>query len=592
MKNRLKNIALALSFSLVISSCSEFSLGGGFLDQTPESTGVDTDVLFSSKYYADQVLTTAYTQIHYPINWSQSGYDRMIDRSDALTDISHSANGYAGANNYYTGAYSSMTLSKNTLYYFLGSKTWTGIRYSWLVIENVDKVPDMTTSAKNRAKAEAKMLIATHYADMFRNFGGVPILRKSISTADEFVFPRASAQETLDFILELINDAIPYLEWRVSNANDDGRMTAGYARALKLRVLVFAASPLFNSNEAYLSGADDKTWFGAEDPTRWSTAVTAGAEFFAANSGNEYKLNPAATEDETGYRKAFRDAYFTRNNPEMILGIRRSYTNSYSNSFCGGSDNFAKSQNPTMKYFEMFPMSDGSDFDFDWTKKNNDENPFADRDPRFYETILSANVDYGGRKSELWVGGDDRTTESTSTGLKMYKFSQDYTSTTSIGHIDCYPGMRLADVMLNYAEALNETDNRALAAEYVYKVRNRVGLTIPTQSSLSGYSKSELRSFILDERARELGYEDSRWYDLVRWKMADCFTTPMEGLNMYRDATNSTTPDATYTYEVYTAPTTVRTAWWGGSWTAKWYLNALPSTEVNKGYGLTQNPGW
>lgn len=590
MKNRLKNIALGLSLSLVISSCSEFSLGGSFLDQTPESTGVDTDKVFSKKEYAEQVLTTAYTQLHYPINWAQLGYDRMIDRTDALTDIAHSANTYAGANSYYTGAYSSSTVNKNTVYYFLNSKTWTGIRYSWLVIENIDRVPDMTSEAKERAKAEAKVLIATHYADMFRNFGGVPILRKSISTADEFVFPRASAQETLDFIVGLIDDAIPYLEWRVANPNDDGRMTAAYAMALKQRVLVFAASPLFNSNEPYFSGADDKTWFGSEDPARWATAVAAGAEFFAANSGNEYALNQAATQDEVGYRKAFRDAYFTRANPEMILSLRRGYNNSYGASFCGGADNFAKSQSPTIKYFQMFPMKDGSDFNFNWSNPQG-KNPFADRDPRFYETILSANDNYGGRQSELWVGGRDRTEPDTSTGLRMYKFSQDYTATTSVGHVDCYPAMRLADVMLNYAEALNETDNRALAAEYVYKVRNRVGLTIPSQTALSGYNKVQMRDFILDERAREFGFEDSRWFDIVRWKKADCLTTPMKGLNMRRSG-NAVVPDATYSYEIYTAPQSTRTAWWGGSWSSRWYLSAFPANEVNKGYGLTQNPGW
>ncbi len=585
-----------LILSLLFVGCEEFSLGGSFLDQTPESTGVDTDDIFGSAFYAEQVLTNSYAQLHYPITYWSGGYDRMGgDFSDAITDMSHNGTTYGGSLNYYRGSYSASTVNSTSNYNFTNSKTWTGIRYAWLMIENVDSVPDMTDSEKRRAKAEAKMLIATHYADMFRHFGGVPILDHAITTADDLTFPRATAQQTLDFIIGLIDEAIPDLEWRVSDNNDDGRMTAGYARGLKLRVLLFAASPLFNSDEPYMTGSDELTWLGGYDASRWDDVVTAGEEFFAANN-DVYYLNPAATEDETGYRKAFRDAYFTRANPEMLLSIRRAYKNTYSSSFCSASDDYAGKQAPTLKLFNLYPNNDGSDFSFDLDSDGKyigtyGSNPFTDRDPRLYETILMPNVSYKSRLSQLWVGGEDRVTANESTGFELYKFSQDYTTATSIGQIDCYPAMRLPEVMLSYAEALNEVNGgpTTTAVEQIVAVRARVGLSKPTQAQFLAMSQSDFREYLLDERAREFAYEDVRWFDIVRRKMVECFTTEIQGLNMRRSG-SSTTPDGTYTYEVYESISTART--WVTNWNTKWYLSALPSDEIKKNYGLIQNPGW
>ncbi len=578
--------------TLSLNSCDEFALGNDFLDQTPESVGIDIDKVFSSEYYASQVLTKSYAQLPYPIAWSSGGYDRLSgDLSDAITDMGHNSGTYGGAINYYTAKYSSSTVGNTSNYNFLNSRTWIGIRYAWLVVENIDRVPDMTTSEKSRAKAEAKMLVATFYADMFRHLGGVPIIDHSLSTADELVFPRATAKETMNFIVELIDQATPYLEWVVSDPNDDGRMTGAYAQGLKLRVLLFAASPLFNSATPYMDGADELTWFGAEDSSLWDTAAKVGEDFFATNAGNlSLNQTSASAPTTTDYRKAYRDAYFTRANPEMILSLRRAYKNTYANDFCGGSNNSSSRQAPTLKLFEIFPWSNGADFDFDWSNPSG-KNPYAGRDPRFYETILDVNASYKGYSSQLWVGGVDRTKANESTGFRLYKFSQDYTSATSIGQVDCYPAMRLPEIMLSYAEALNESKGgpTQVAAQMVADVRARVGLVQPTVDELKALSKEDFRNFVLDERVREFGYEDVRWFDLVRWKMEECFTTPIEGVNMYRSG-NSTTPDATYTYEVYTNISTARL--WVETWSPKWYLSAFPIDEINKNYGLVQNPGW
>lgn len=216
------------------------------------------------------------------------------------------------------------------------------------------------------------MIIATHYADMFRNYGGILYLDHAILVDETHYFERLTVEESVATIVRLIDEAAPALEWKVSDPNDDGRMTKAYALGLKLRVLLFAASPLFNSNEPYMEGtaSDERlTWYGNYDQNRWKVAEEAGREFMQALAENgQYDLVQAATNSEEGYREAYRTAYFTRGNSEVLLSVRKNYKNNYASNFCGGSDNYASAQCPTLAYANLFPMNDGTDFpeDFNW----------------------------------------------------------------------------------------------------------------------------------------------------------------------------------------------------------------------------------
>lgn len=589
---KLINIVLSAAFPMALTigsltSCEELQFGNRFLSQQPDQIGVNIDTVFSKKYYADQVLTKAYSTLHYGIEENILGGDMQ----ESITDLSYSTCHYGGSKLlYYNGAYSAGNEGRNTKYLFTESNTWTGIRYGWLMIENVDRVPDMTQYEKNLAKAEARMIIATHYADMLRHFGGLPWIDHAITVNEEFYYPRQTFEQTVNNIVGLIDAAIPDLQWDVEDA-DDGRMTQAYAMGLKLRVLLFAASPLFNSAEPYLAGEASSqlmTWYGNYSPDRWQAALDAAEDFIEAlNQYGSYSLLQATEQTETGYRKAFRDAYFTRHNGEMLLSVRRAYRNTYSNYFCGGADNYAQNQCPTLAYANLFQVKEGNEWkdfpaDFDW--ENPTVDPFANRDPRFYETILTNNRPYKNRQSQLYVGGLDRLTEDKDgTGLLMYKFSQDYTAATSIGAIDCWPAMRLAEVFLSYAEAINEVNGgpNDIAYSYVNKVRNRVGLSDLPKDMTQG----EFRAAVLRERACEFGYEEVHWYDIIRWKNEEAFKAEIQGVNMYINKSNPTG----FTYKVFTV-TPERT--WKTNWSPKWYLSAFPVKEVDKNYGLVQNPGW
>jgi hypothetical protein len=138
----------------------------------------------------------------------------------------------------------------------------------------------------------------------------------------------------------------------------------------------------------------------------------------------------------------------------------------------------------------------------------------------------------------------------------------------------------LPEIYLTYAEAINEANNGPTTDAYLYVnlVRSRVGLgNLPT-----GLSKEQFRKAVLNERACEFGFEEVRWYDLIRWKMADDFTKTLYGM----DITKATNGQLTYTV------TTLPVRFWKTTWSPKWYLSAFPSNEINKAYGLVQNPGW
>ena len=119
------------------------------------------------------------------------------------------------------------------------------------------------------------------------------------------------------------------------------------------------------------------------------------------------------------------------------------------------------------------------------------------------------------------------------------------------------------------------------ALSYVNQVRNRVGLSDLT----SDIGQSDLREAILRERALEFGFEEVRWFDLVRWGRKDDFRKKLYGLYSKGDKVNNPT---SFTF----APYELTLRYWANNWDSKWYMAPIPQKEINKGYGMTQNPGW
>ena len=166
---------IGVIITLLTTGCDKLQVGNSFLEKAP-SSDVTIDTIFSSLTYAQKELWGAYTTLPYGLNldWSAKGNKLGMDILEGLTDLNHSYLSWGGIMQlYYNGVYDAgiENSSANTKYSYTTENSWLGIRRSWTFIENVDRVPDADSQTKKALKAEARMIIAVHYCDMFRNFG-------------------------------------------------------------------------------------------------------------------------------------------------------------------------------------------------------------------------------------------------------------------------------------------------------------------------------------------------------------------------------------------------------------------------------------
>jgi hypothetical protein len=587
---------ILITVVIALYGCDNLNMGNAFLKKPPELSST-RDTVFKHAKYTKQFLWDIYRTLPYgTLLRKDAPWDHNVMQDDPLaniTDVGQSYGPNGGCLNwYYNGAYSASAEASSpgaVKYNFYNSGAWVGIRNSWLLINNIDKVPDMDEQTKKRLKGEAYLIMAIHYVDLFRNYGGIFWIGHAYTPNEDFHNPRMTAMATLDSTLMLIDKASKDLPFTLENpAQNSGRLTKASAMGLKVRLLLFAASPLFNSDRPYMQGeaADKKlVWYGNKHPELWKQAADAAKEFI---DKNQQKGMPYHLANTGNPRKDFQHAYYDRDSPEILISTRKVYKAPLWPSFLVARGNL----NVTQNYVQMFPMADGTPInespDFD------PDHPYQNRDPRLYESVLVNGDKYQGRTAELFFGGKERKSEQDKrsiTGYMARKFVLDIT--TAEQKVVQWPYLRLPEIYLSYAEALDmENDGpTAEAYEYVNKVRHRVGLG----DLKTGLDKKDFRTAVLKERAREFSYENVRWFDLIRWKMSDIFTEQLYGMNICKDG--ETDPSLcgepgyggkTYLYQKFP----LKARYWKTHFSPKWYLSAFPKTEVLKGYGLVQNPGW
>ncbi|MBQ3723382.1 MAG: RagB/SusD family nutrient uptake outer membrane protein [Bacteroidales bacterium] len=593
-------------------ACESLKLGDAGLSKAPETSGATIDTLFASIKDADKVLANAYYYLPYGL---VSSFDSKMggDFLESITDhfISNKHSDDDGPNNlYYSGGMSSNLTGSyqgGEAYRFGSEKDYHVIRYAWLFLENADRIPNADPALLAQKKAEAKMCMAIAYANMLRYVGGVPILDHAIVIGEEMNFPRNTFKETVDYIVKLCDEAAPDLPWYASTT-DDGRLTRAAALGLKLRILCFAASPTFNSNTPFHPQADEYVCYGNYDAQRWKAAKDAADAFMREQmTGGHYALVQAKPDATTGlitpraYRLAYRSGYFDRGSSEVIISIRKSNSSDYLDKHIDVQDDYGCGG--SLNWVNRFPWADGTPFpeDFDWTDpKSWPEKPFfrqdpqgdlkvgntllmETRDPRLYENLcVPGDVWKNGNVGPNYDNAKNPNVQDGCTGFLMMKYVLQQEADRNNPPHWCM--MRFAEVLLNAAEAYNEADGGPSDKAYAWvnAVRARVGLPgLP-----EGLSKEEFRKAILLERDLEFGFEEVRWFDMVRWGLTEAFTTPLQKLIPHGNK-QTNADDFTYTTgEAYP------TRKWYTDFDTKWYLAPIPTIEINKGYGMTQNPGW
>lgn len=614
MKKLFEILTVALLVGGMVA-CESLRLGDAGLSKAPETSGATLDTLFASIKDADKVLANVYYYLPYGL---VSSFDTKMggDFLESITDhfVSNKHSDDDGPNNlYYSGGLNaaiSGDYAGGEAYRFGSEKDYTVIRYAWLFLENADRIPDADPSLLAQKKAEAKVCMAIAYANMLRYVGGVPILDHAVNTGEEMKFPRATFAETVDYIVKLCDEAAPALPWKVANLNaDDGRMTRAAALGLKLRVLCFAASPTFNSDVKFHREADEYSCYGNYRAERWQAAKNAADEFMReqlANGG--YALVQAVPDAVTGlitprsYRLAYRSGYFDRGSSECIISIRKSNSGSYHDKHIDVQDDYGSGG--TLNWVNKFPYADGTPFpaDFNWEDKSTwERQPFfvsdplgtltfdnasftETRDPRLYENLCVPGDRWkNGDVGPCYTNAKSPSYQDGCPGFMMMKYVLQESSDRSTPPHWCM--MRFAEVLLNAAEAYNEADGGPSDKAYTWvnAVRARVGLPgLP-----EGLSKEEFRDALILERELEFGFEEVRWFDMVRWGLTSAFTTPLKALWSEGDKQKNATVFKFKVTDVYPPR-----SWYTGTFDTKWYLAPIPSVEVQKGYGMTQNPGW
>ena len=505
-------------------------------------------------------------------------------------------------------------------------ENWQVIRACWLIIQNIDQVPEAELSAqmKDYMKGESYALIAYRYMGMFIRWGGVPIVRQANEMTDNINFPRATALETLNYILELINTALDKLPDTWTDIEPgcghkwEGRITRGAVLAMKARLLTFAARPLFNSEQPYTTefglkypeSQQELIWLGGYDIDRYRQALQANLDVIEWGKTNgKYLIFTAGEGHVNDFEQAIDDygrGVAELNGPETILAFKvESDQQVYNNmnegyNFSGYVDAGERSQRGVLTNFvRLYRDKDGNEID--WPKVGESApRPIDDFAANIDKIEARFRVDVCvpgkyGRSNDgdanwnegIWYMGSftesaeiaasmARATEGRSIGVPT-KF---YYKAGARRWLE-FPLFRMAENYLHVAECYNELGQTDEALRYLNIIRGRAGIP-----SVTGGTQAEIRELIVREKALEFFEENQRYYDVKHWKHPDIGTRILGGdmteISFLRTGGSNTMSALVSYWDAYS---------YTGYWHPKWFLEPFRQDEVNKGI-IAQNPGY
>lgn len=472
------------------------------------------------------------------------------------------------------------------------SKYYKAIRKSYNFIVNADRInfddvkdnPDQPgTYEKNLAniqqlKSEVTLLRGFYLFELIKRYGGVPLVSGKLTYGEDEIQSRNTLQECVDEIVRICDETAAVLPVK-QPADELGRLTKGVALALKSEVLLFAASDLWN-NSSWASGYEYPELISlpaGDRAARWKDAADAAKAVIDLESAAGYGIDTyTSLFGENGYKSK-----------EVIFCRRDDKSNSYEKTNLPiGFDLVTGGNCPSQNLVDAFMTKEGSGSSatsrpFDWNNPEMAADPYNKRDPRLKLWIATNGSSLKGRTVECWRGGLDGegVRNCTPTGYYIKKFinaNLDLTRNATAIHTWVY--FRLAEIYLNYAEALNEYDpGNSDIKTYYDKVRNRTGVKMPLMAS--NLSQDEARQLIRLERRLELCFEGKRYFDTRRWMDEEALKAPLNGVKIEKQT------DDVYTYTPFKVEDRV--------FDQKMYFYPIPQAEINKLPGvLVQNPGW
>lgn len=632
MKKQIKYISVVLILPVVmLVSCKK-----GFLELSPLGS------IGSDATWADGPLSEAFINNIYN-GFGTGGFEEQMLAS--LSDESVFTHTGRGINTVNDGG-----LSPTNTGWQSGTYEW-GTMYRWIrgtnvAIENLRSATFTDTALKSRLKGESHFLRAYFYHQLIRYYGSVPLISKVYGLNEDYSIERNTWAECVDFVLKECDSAILILSGRTMQK---GRANALAAKALKSRVLLYAASDLHDAatakaNSTVLNAYAKPEYFGytsGDRTARWQLAKAAAKEVMDAGTG--YKFNLAAPVSAADGRANYMSLALGGGSTapgvdasasvEIILGRWHSPELDQGGSpFMGlyngpnGYHNWA-GNTPIGLLVDDYEMMDGSKFD--WVNPVHKADPYSNRDPRFYATIMydgagwkprdkvSGNVDpanqiqtgaydlmqkdnLGVYKKITFNGLDTRSSSiedwnGTRSGYYMRKFldPNPAIADNNTRQYVPWPFFRYTEAVMNYIEACIALGEETEAKLWLNRIRFRSGMPA-LNVALTG---TALRDAYRQERRIEMVYEEQRYHDARRWMIAPTtlgrdltyisisgkFKAGMELKDVYKY-------DKTIYDYIYTP--IVETSHENRQWLDKMYLRPINFNEMNRNSKLVQNPGY
>lgn len=563
--NIIKGVLLSLAVSLGLSGCN-------FLD-FDEATGKSQEEAFA--YFSEVKMMTSAIYRNLPIDFG------TID--GAMRESATDNSVYTWNNNkvydMYSDAWGPLNLIDDQwgrLYdviydanFFLENYSEENMkRYEWS--KNYEDDIKRTRMYLN----EIVVLRALYHFELAKRYGDIPLVRCTYSLEDINKLEKKPFNEIIDFVVQQcdsVKDALP--ETYVDFFQETGRVTKGAAMAIKARALLYAASPLFNPEN---------------DPAKWERAAVAANDIMSL----QYYSLPSKKDDPLYSVDGGNNVL---QSPQLIFETRGTENNTFEGyNMPIGYEGGNSGNTPTQNLVDDFQVlnSDGTAEDFDWNNTQHVSNMYYDRDgnptrdPRLYMTVVCNGMNFMGNTVETFVGGKNAQPMqgATMTGYYLKKLMNETVSlspVTPVKKFHHFPNYRYAEVLLNYAEAMNRiggadyfTGNLRLSARMaVNEVRTAAGMPEFTGT----YTPDEFEKIIKRERRIELAFEDHRFWDIRRWKEGD-LVKEIYGVKITKSGNNS------YEYSKELVQTRV--------WENKMYLYPIPQNETYVNPNLKQNPEW
>jgi len=498
-----------------------------------------------------------------------------------------------------------------------GAGMFDGIRQCYIFLDNIDKTPNIDADDVQRMKGEATFLIGYFHFVLLREYGPivtVPGEVKLTATGSTYYPSRQPYDSCVRFITNLLDKAASMLPATVSST-ELGRATSVICKSIKARMLLYAASPLFNGNTEFYSNF--KNHDGTQlmnltyDADKWKLAADACLDAIqsARSAGADLYTSTINTADP--FQKSVNNYRYTMVDPwnkELIWG----YTDPQGNP----NDLFrlttpriqGKTYNgecPTLKMVETYYTANGLPIDVDpgydyanrYQLNGTTIKLHQGREPRFYASIgydrgtyavNNTNVNLLMRSGEThgWSASQNDYSPGGYLQQKGVHPASVLTSSSQTPVRYPWPIIRLGELYLDYAEALNEyagTSAQSEVLQYIDPLRIRAGIpAVLTSWALVGktsFSQDEMRTLIRRERTIELAFEGHRFWDIRRWKMGDgTFNAPVYGMNIK----GSTAAD-------FYQPTLIEQRIFN---TPSYYLMPIGVKDLGINTNLVQNPGW